>query len=60
MVIFMAIKKCTTCKTTLTNNKGSTIFKCPSCGKQEIIRCSKCRETVAKYKCPECGFEGPN
>ena len=52
--------KCVTCKTPLTNNKGSVKFQCPNCGKAEIIRCGKCRETVAKYICPECQFEGPN
>jgi hypothetical protein len=54
------INKCTTCKTSLVNNKGAVRFMCPNCGKQEIARCGKCREIVAKYKCPECGFEGPN
>jgi hypothetical protein len=52
--------KCITCKVSLVNNKGAVKFMCPSCGKQEITRCGKCREIVAKYKCPECGFEGPN
>jgi len=33
---------------------------CPKCGKYQIIRCKHCREIVAKYKCPECGFVGPN
>ncbi|MFA5797812.1 MAG: zinc finger domain-containing protein [Candidatus Woesearchaeota archaeon] len=56
----MTIKKCITCKTSLTNNKGSTTFACPGCNKHAIVRCAKCRETVAKYVCPACGFEGPN
>jgi len=34
-------------------------FKCPACGKAEIIRCDKCRGMSVKYVCPECGFEGP-
>ena len=58
-VINMA-EKCITCKVSLVNNKGATRFMCPACGKQKIARCGKCREIVAKYKCPECGFEGPN
>ncbi len=53
-------KKCTSCGKNLTNDPSSTIFNCPGCGKQEINRCSHCRELAAKYKCPECGFEGPN
>ncbi|MFA5141512.1 MAG: zinc finger domain-containing protein [Candidatus Woesearchaeota archaeon] len=51
---------CNSCKTELTNNIGSVQFKCPNCGKFELIRCAHCREIVAKYKCPECGFTGPN
>lgn len=53
------IKKCTTFNTPLTNDKGSTIFPCPSCG-HEICRSKNAREIVAKYTCPECGFVGPN
>ncbi|MFH1506513.1 MAG: zinc finger domain-containing protein [archaeon] len=52
--------ECISCKKRLTNDKGSVRFMCPSCGKHEIIRCKKCRQIVVKYKCPECGFEGPN
>jgi hypothetical protein len=40
--------------------EGVVKFLCPKCSKPEIIRCKHCREIVAKYKCPECGFEGPN
>ncbi|MCL4388646.1 MAG: zinc finger domain-containing protein [Candidatus Marsarchaeota archaeon] len=36
-----------------------TEFKCPSCGKGNIIRCYHCREISNKYKCAECDFEGP-
>jgi len=32
---------------------------CPKCGKQEIVRCTHCKSISAKYKCHECGFEGP-
>lgn len=56
----MSENKCITYKTSLMNDKGSTKFACPNCGKYEIVRGSKARETVSKYKCPECGFEGPN
>ena len=52
--------KCISCNAELTNDVGSTIFKCPNCGKKEIVRCSKCRKLSVKYKCPECEFEGPN
>lgn len=51
---------CVSCKKRIVNMAGTTKFKCPNCGKSEIIRCGHCREIVAKYKCPACGFEGPN
>ena len=51
---------CISCKKRITNDPGSTKFPCPKCGEYEIIRCKNCREIVAKYKCPLCGFIGPN
>jgi predicted RNA-binding Zn-ribbon protein involved in translation (DUF1610 family) len=51
---------CSSCKKQITNEKGSVKFMCPSCGKYQIIRCKHCRAIAAKYKCAECGFEGPN
>jgi len=51
---------CTSCKTEITNIVGTTRFKCPKCGKQEIIRCERCRRLGVRYKCEKCGFEGPN
>ena len=53
-------KQCSSCKMSITNISGTAIFKCPKCGKTEIVRCKHCREIAAKYKCPECAFEGPN
>ncbi|MBS3145910.1 RNA-binding protein [Candidatus Woesearchaeota archaeon] len=53
-------KQCNSCQTRLTNLSGSTTFKCPSCSKQEIVRCKHCREIGAKYLCSECSFSGPN
>ncbi len=53
-------KKCASCKKEITNDQGAVNFMCPNCGKYEIIRCTHCRTLSAKYKCPECGFEGPN
>jgi len=51
---------CSSCKKRITNDAGTAKFKCPNCGKSEIVRCKQCRAIVVKYKCPECGFEGPN
>lgn len=50
---------CNSCKKVITNLEGSTIFKCPSCLKHDIVRCGNCRSIAAKYNC-ECGFTGPN
>lgn len=52
--------ECISCKQKITNNVGAAQFKCPKCGKYDIVRCANCRKTVAKYICPECGFVGPN
>lgn len=49
--------KCSSCHKEVTDNYVR--FKCPNCGKEEIIRCTKCRAIVAKYKCGNCQFEGP-
>jgi len=56
----MNLRTCNGCNVKIVNIKGSTIFKCPQCGKVDIIRCGNCRKLATKYKCPECGFEGPN
>jgi predicted RNA-binding Zn-ribbon protein involved in translation (DUF1610 family) len=50
---------CSSCKKRISNNPGMVKFKCPECGKAEIVRCKSCRKNAAKYKC-ECGFQGPN
>lgn len=51
---------CNSCKVRVVNLQGSTKFKCPGCGKSEIVRCKHCRELGARYKCPNCDFTGPN
>lgn len=51
---------CVSCKKNITNQKGSVQFQCPQCIKQTLVRCSHCRETAIRYKCPQCGFTGPN
>jgi len=53
------IRYCSSCKKEIINEKGAVEFPCPNCGKTTIIRCEHCREVFAKYKCPNCGFEGP-
>jgi len=51
---------CSSCKKQIANEPGNVKFMCPNCGKFQIVRCRHCRKIAAKYKCPECGFEGPN
>ena len=48
--------KCISCGI---NSTQVTVFKCPNCGKYQIVRCSKCKTNAVLYKCPECGFVGP-
>ncbi|MBT3984706.1 RNA-binding protein [archaeon] len=52
--------KCTSCKKELINDRGSTVFTCPTCNKTQIVRCSQCRKLGTKYQCPTCETEGPN
>ncbi len=54
----MELKKCTSCNRGV--QEGATIFKCPKCGKEEIVRCKDCKRVGVKYNCKGCGFEGPN
>lgn len=49
--------KCSSCNREVTSD--SVGFKCPGCGKVEIIRCETCRRAVVPYKCKGCGFIGP-
>lgn len=51
-------KNCSSCKKDIVNLKESTIFKCPKCGKTEIIRCDHCRKIAVEYECSNCGFIG--
>ncbi|MDP2908115.1 MAG: zinc finger domain-containing protein, partial [Nanoarchaeota archaeon] len=30
---------CSSCSKEITNDKGSTNFLCPNCGKHQIVRC---------------------
>ncbi len=47
-------------ETKVTNEKGVTRFKCPNCGKAEIVRTKHQRRIAVKYKCKNCSFSGPN
>ncbi|MAG47107.1 RNA-binding protein [archaeon] len=49
---------CNSCKKSILDS--GSIFKCPECGKSEIVRCRHCREIAARYTCSKCSFQGPN
>jgi len=49
--------RCSSCNIEVTDD--FTKFKCPSCGKVEIIRCNRCKSISKKYKCSNCSFIGP-
>ncbi len=51
---------CSSCKKKISNSVGTAKFKCPNCGKMDIVRCKHCREIAAKYTCANCNFTGPN
>ncbi len=40
--------------------KGTVVFKCPSCLKYDIFRTMHERKLATKYTCSGCGFKGPN
>jgi hypothetical protein len=54
----MADQKCSSCGIGL-YGEGTTTFKCPSCGGDNIGRCAQCRDQGVKYECKKCGFVGP-
>ncbi len=50
------LKNCTICGS---QTKEYSVFPCPDCGKEKIIRCKDCRKISNPYKCPGCGKMGP-
>lgn len=51
------MKKCSSCGVEVIENYVD--FKCPNCGKVDIVRCNSCRTLGTQYQCKECGFLGP-
>src|SRR5690606_36587460 len=51
------IRKCTSCNAPLAE-EGAAEYGYPTCG-YEIRRCVRCREQSIPYRCPKCGFGGP-
>jgi len=51
--------KCTSCGVSVDVDNIWVAFECPGCSKERIVRCSRCKKLINKYKCPGCGFSGP-
>jgi len=51
--------KCTSCGKRIEAEDFWVEFPCPKCGKEQIIRCEKCKRMSNSYQCPKCGFTGP-
>ncbi|MBL7170204.1 MAG: DUF1610 domain-containing protein [Candidatus Aenigmarchaeota archaeon] len=50
---------CTSCNVNLLGDDRFVKFLCPTCGKEMIHRCSKCKRLSTEYVCKSCGFVGP-
>ncbi|MEM5812669.1 MAG: zinc finger domain-containing protein [Candidatus Aenigmatarchaeota archaeon] len=53
------VRKCISCGISIEADDKWVEFPCPKCGKQRIIRCSKCKRLMNPYECNKCGFIGP-
>ncbi|RLJ07951.1 MAG: RNA-binding protein [Candidatus Aenigmatarchaeota archaeon] len=55
----MKERRCVTCGKKIESEAEWVECNCPKCGKERIIRCSKCKKLMNPYECPKCGFVGP-
>ncbi|MFX0060699.1 MAG: zinc finger domain-containing protein [Candidatus Hermodarchaeota archaeon] len=56
----LKLDRCTSTNKVITpTDHGTVRFLCPNCGAFKIIRSSKARKFGIRYKCANCGFEGP-
>ncbi|MFH1834819.1 MAG: zinc finger domain-containing protein [Methanobacteriota archaeon] len=51
------MEKCSSCGTEVM--KDYVKFKCPGCGKSNILRCKSCRVLGTTYSCGNCNLQGP-
>lgn len=51
--------QCTSCGVKIGSSGSWVEFACPSCTKERIVRCSRCKKIVNSYKCKSCEFVGP-
>lgn len=55
----VSLPLCSSCNRPVKPAERATKFNCPSCHEKLIWRCEKCRKFSRRYKCSNCGFEGP-
>ncbi len=53
------VLSCVSCGRYVESEAKWVAFKCPQCGKADILRCGKCKTVENQYECAECGFIGP-
>ncbi|MCS7097206.1 MAG: zinc finger domain-containing protein [Candidatus Methanomethylicia archaeon] len=49
---------CVSCKYPILPFEKGVMFPCPNCG-YILWRDKRCRKLASKYRCFNCGFEGP-
>src|SRR5439155_18837476 len=54
-----AFPHCTSCNRPILPRSKSSRFYCPNCHQVLIWRDELCRQFSRRYKCANCGFEGP-
>jgi Zn-ribbon RNA-binding protein len=50
---------CNSCNRPIKPAERAVHFNCPNCHETVIWRSEKCRKFSRRYKCLNCGFEGP-
>jgi hypothetical protein len=55
----ISLPLCSSCNRPVKPAERATKFYCPNCHETLIWRCEKCRKFSRRYKCVNCGFEGP-
>jgi predicted RNA-binding Zn-ribbon protein involved in translation (DUF1610 family) len=55
----ISLPLCASCSRPVKPGERAVKFLCPNCHQVLIWRCEKCRKFSRRYKCSDCGFEGP-
>jgi len=54
-----SLSHCTSCTRPILPGTKAVRFNCPNCHQVLIWRDELCRKFSRRYKCVNCGFEGP-